>query len=484
MGRAGPATRLPPVDSMVQQIATQSLSVLPLQVVAESDFDLAPDLLAATDYMSPTVTPPSAAVPPATSVDVDFGDLTLGEITSFLPPGSELPLELDTPWSTPTSMPPVEESSTTSAVADALLALANVSGAPVSSSFARCCFVPCGSVASLTPAATSTSVRSSGVASPARATEESDDDDLDEYGDPNDPYSAASLLRAAKNFPERPSLPDAPTRHPPANWKNSYNPEAPIDPDAVYPIDKNIDRIGTPPHVAYPVEWNCRPCQLSWEWPENLREVPWCINQVNAWKASGSDLSFNAFYGCNFRGAGANEKNLYFLYAFQASCYGLGCPGLVSGDHWERICRAQGNEFPKGVLAKAIDAFFNFVRSDGVRLDYVELFKKCLKVSVTSFQVLDRDVCHLPPGYYIVRAAEDLVEHCFALILHGPEYPVEVFDDYQEGKDPPCKPEPLSHLELITKVYALYRVALPKPKSKRSKKPKKKVGKKTKLSSN
>ncbi|POM78148.1 Hypothetical protein PHPALM_4359 [Phytophthora palmivora] len=389
---------------MVQQIATQSLSVLPLQVVAEPDFDLAPDLLATTDDMSPTVTPPSAAVPPATSVDVDFGDLTLGEITSFLPP--------------------------------------------------------------------------------ARAAEESDDDDLDEYEDPNDPYSAASLLRAAENIPERPSLPDAPTRHPSANWKNTYNPEAPIDPDAVYSIRKLIDRISTPPHVAYLVEWNCRPCQLSWERPENLREVPWRINQVNAWKASGSDLSFKSFYGSNFRGAGANEKNLCFLYAFQAACYGLGCPGLVSGDHWERFCRAQGNEFPKGVLAKDIDAFFNFVRSDGVRLAYVELFKKCLKISVTSFQDLDRDVRHLPQGYYIVHAAKDLVENSFALVLHGPEDPVEVSDDYQEGKDSPCKPEPLSHLEWITKVYALYPVAVPKPKPKRSKKPKKKVVKKAKLSSN
>ncbi|POM67146.1 Hypothetical protein PHPALM_16897 [Phytophthora palmivora] len=382
---------------MVQQIAIQSLSVLPLQVVAEPDFDLAPDLLAATDYMSPTAAPPSAAVPPATSVDVDFGDLTLSEITSFLPPGSERPLELDTPWSTPTSIPPVEESSTTSAVTDVLLALANdslFSEAPVSSSLADVISspaapsplvapslrdAPSSPTSLVTPAATSTSVRSSGVASPARAAEESDDDDLDEYGDPNDPYSAA-----------------------------------PIDLGAVYPIRKLIDRV------------------------------------VNAWKAFGSDLSFNAFDGSNFRGAGANEKNV--------------------GDHWERFCRVQGNEIPKGVLAKDIDAFFNFVRSDGVRLDYVELFKKCLKVSVTSLQVLDRDDRHLPPGYY-VHAAEDLVEHCFALALHGPEDPVEVFDDYQEGKDPSCKPEPLRHLEWITKVYALYRVALPKPKSKRSKKP-------------
>ncbi|POM78957.1 Hypothetical protein PHPALM_3450 [Phytophthora palmivora] len=315
---------------MVQQIVTLSLSVLPFQEMAEPDFDLAPDLLAVTQYMSPTASPSSAALPPATPVDVDFGDLTL-----------------------------------------------------------------------VTPPASST-VRSSGVASPAPAAAESDDDDLDMYGDPDDPYSAASLLRAAENIPERTSLPDVSTRHPSANWKNTYNSEAPIDPDAVYPIRKLVDRIGTPPHLALST------LPTSWEWPENLGEVPWCINQVNAWKASGSDLSFNAFYGSNFRGAGANEKNLCFLYAFQAACYGLGCPGLVSGDHWERFCPAQGNEFPKCVLAKAIDTFLNFVRS--------------------------------------------------------------------------CKPAPLSHLEWITKVYALYRVALSKPKH--SKKPKQKVGKKTKLSSN
>ncbi|KAE8976648.1 hypothetical protein PR003_g26384 [Phytophthora rubi] len=58
-----------------------------------------------------------------------------------------------------------------------------------------------------------------------------------------------------------------------------------------------------------------------------------------------------------------------------AACYGLGKPGLVSSDHWKSFRLHLGNEFEDGVFSRDIDAFFNFIRSEGVGLDYVELFK-------------------------------------------------------------------------------------------------------------
>ncbi|KAG2891900.1 hypothetical protein PC115_g19039 [Phytophthora cactorum] len=80
------------------------------------------------------------------------------------------------------------------------------------------------------------------------------------------------------------------------------------------------------------------------------------MDQVNKWKAEDSDLSFNAFYGNNFRDAGAR-------------------PGLVNRDHWERFCLQQGKTFADDVFARDIVAFFNFIRAENVPIDYVELFK-------------------------------------------------------------------------------------------------------------
>ncbi|KAG3111717.1 hypothetical protein PI125_g8877 [Phytophthora idaei] len=306
----------------------------------------------------------------------------------------------------------------------------------------------------------------------------------EEWEDDNDPdpYAAASLIRASLIITGCPPLPSPPERHPSAGWWNHYNPEAPVDTEAACAVRKLIDRHGEPPHVAYLVEWNCRPCQLSWEWPENLKHVYWCMNQVNKWMAAASDLSFNAFYGSNFRGAGASEENLCFLHAFQAACYGLGRPGLVNRDHWKRFCLQQGKTFADGVLAWDIDVFFNFIRAENVPLDYVELFKVNQDKSMLSAVLMEKAVRGLPPGYYIVRAAEDVIEHCFTLIIRGPSDPVMIYDGYHERDDTRVILEPLTILGWLTKVYALYRVALPRPK--RSRRPKKKSSKKPKLSRN
>ncbi|KAG1712707.1 hypothetical protein DVH05_000447 [Phytophthora capsici] len=94
-------------------------------------------------------------------------------------------------------------------------------------------------------------------------------------------YDADAWLAAADTIMERHDLPDPPQRHRSALWWNHFKPDACVNPARAYPLKKLIDRWGTPPPVAYLVEWDVKPSQLSWEWPENLRGVDYLMNQVN-----------------------------------------------------------------------------------------------------------------------------------------------------------------------------------------------------------
>ncbi|ETO76191.1 hypothetical protein F444_08380, partial [Phytophthora nicotianae P1976] len=90
--------------------------------------------------------------------------------------------------------------------------------------------------------------------------------------------------------------------------------------------------------------------------------------------------------------------------------------GLVNSGHWNRFCRAQKKGFPNGAFTRKIDAFFNFIRAEGVPLDYLQLFKKVQKFSMMTVAELKRKAPQFPDGSYIVHAAQHYVEHCFALV--------------------------------------------------------------------
>ncbi|KAG2898793.1 hypothetical protein PC110_g4833 [Phytophthora cactorum] len=110
---------------MVQQVASQRVSVPPLQgrVAADPDFGLVADLLAAAEYLSPPARTPPVA--PAVSVHVELGGVTLDELSEFLPVGSELPLEHPVDTTDAASSSPAQAA--TSVSLDALLASPNSS---------------------------------------------------------------------------------------------------------------------------------------------------------------------------------------------------------------------------------------------------------------------------------------------------------------------------------------------------------------------
>ncbi|OWY94600.1 hypothetical protein PHMEG_00035621 [Phytophthora megakarya] len=89
------------------------------------------------------------------------------------------------------------------------------------------------------------------------------------------------------------------------------------------------------------------------------------------------------------------------------SCYDLGAPKLVTIDHWNRFCTEYGKDLSNAAISTDITAFFEFLRRDRVGLDFLKF---------PSFRPR-----YLDPGAYLVHAAQDLVEHCFTLVVSPPK---------------------------------------------------------------
>ncbi|KAG1693515.1 hypothetical protein DVH05_023280 [Phytophthora capsici] len=378
------------------------------RVAAELDYGLVSDLLAAASVLDT----PSPAPEDDCQLDV-LGDITEEGLHEFL--GSQSPTSLIND----VSLAPKTAASTSRCV--------TLSSPAVSVRFPS---LPPSSVAAPlspsnsdsgesvvetvippdSPVRSAPMVASAVVATPAGRNETPPwfaDTDQEEWEDPS---SAVNLILAAQAVTERPPLADPPEFHPRLHAENlCFKANAPFDPDRVWQVRLLIDRYCELPHVAFLVEWETEGVRLTWEWPENLKGVYWCMNQVNAWVNSCKRVPF---YNC-------------LLRSWE--------DGLANSGHWSRFCRAQKKSFPNGVLTREIDAFFNFIRAEGVPLDYLRLFKKVQKFSMTTVAELERKACKFPDGCYIVHAAQHYVEHCFALVVNHDsakqEFPVMIFDD-------------------------------------------------------
>ncbi|ETP25443.1 hypothetical protein F441_01672 [Phytophthora nicotianae CJ01A1] len=246
--------------------------------------------------------------------------------------------------------------------------------------------------------------------------------DPDEEKSDSDPYDVDELLAAAEYVLERPKLPEPPERHPSARWWNHFNPDASVNTRRNYPLKKLLDRWGTPPHVAYLVEWDVTPCQISW-----ARE----------------SSNFNAYNRQYFRGAGASETGLCFPESVRVACFDLGHPDLVYGCHWTNFCTEYAKDLSNGVVRAVIAAFFEFLRRQQVCLDYDVLLPNQLDVTITDGKILGRFAQSLQSGHYLVHAAHDLVEHGFTLVVNAHEpgkllKKLEVLDGYGFDYNPLC----------------------------------------------
>ncbi|KAF4144472.1 hypothetical protein GN958_ATG06320 [Phytophthora infestans] len=136
--------------------------------------------------------------------------------------------------------------------------------------------------------------------------------DQDEW---EDPYSAVNLILAAQHATERPPLADPPPRVPP-----KITCEEPLLQDQC-PVRPRSGLASASSHRSL---WRAttRYLQLTWEWPENLKGVYWCMSEVSAWINSCVRIPFYKYFDRHFRGAGVSETSLCFLYSFQAACYG------------------------------------------------------------------------------------------------------------------------------------------------------------------
>ncbi|KAG1698147.1 hypothetical protein DVH05_015137 [Phytophthora capsici] len=287
-----------------------------------------------------------------------------------------------------------------------------------------------------------------------------------------DVYDADLLLAASASVLKRPKLPKPPAHHPSAHWHNHFDPDAPVDTEALYNVKKLLDRFGKPPHVAYLVEWDMSPCQLSWEWPENLTHVDYLMNQVNAWKRSGASCSFTEYYRKHFRGAKASDTGSCFLETIRSICHDLGQSNLVTEDLWATFCAEYKKDLTNGVVRCDIAEFFEFLQRNRIGLDYSLLRTNAIDQSLTSIQILGHYAQRsLSPGRYLVHAAHDLVEHCFALVVtkRGRRKTLEVIDGFDAAYDPPCYREPLAILDWLTKVVGVYRVELKQFEAKKRK---------------
>ncbi|GMF48282.1 unnamed protein product [Phytophthora fragariaefolia] len=216
MGSAGPAPRLHPVDAVVRQSSIREPVMPPLEgrEVVEPYFGLVPDLLATVTLLSA----PSVLAPPPLDNDIDFGEITLHEISELLPAESALPLGFDTPWGQDVTVVTSEIRLITSSSADALLASPGSvpPSPPLPEVLSPVAPVSSRALSSANPIPSP--VASPRVVPPLTAASNSGDVDAWDSDDDTDPYAASSLIRTSLTISGRPPLPPPPERHPSAGW--------------------------------------------------------------------------------------------------------------------------------------------------------------------------------------------------------------------------------------------------------------------------
>ncbi|KAG1692703.1 hypothetical protein DVH05_025181 [Phytophthora capsici] len=144
-----------------------------------------------------------------------------------------------------------------------------------------------------------------------------------------DVYGADLLLAASAPLLKRPKLLKPPAHHPLTQWHKHFGLDGPVYTEALCNDKKLLYRFGKPPHVAYLVEWDMSPYQLSWEWAENVTHVDYLMIQ-------------------HFRGAKASDTGSWFLETIRSVCHELGHSNLATEDLWAKFCAAHKKDLTNG----------------------------------------------------------------------------------------------------------------------------------------
>ncbi|GMF36238.1 unnamed protein product [Phytophthora fragariaefolia] len=273
------------------------------------------------------------------------------------------------------------------------------------------------------------------------------------------------LRRGDETSDWHPELPAAAARHRSSNQRNHYDASALFDPGCKYALLRLLDVHGEAPHRCYLVQWKGRPLQLSWVWMEQLEEHKVMMEQVDQWKESGENEPFMAYFKRHFAGDTASESGLCFMDALRAACFHLGQPGLVTVEMWDAFEKVHTRALTYGVKRQDVTAFFQFLQHSNVPLDYEQLRVNLLEGSVPKIARLEQFSRTLPLGTYLVSAGEDIIGHCFVVVVRIPNPddpadpgPVAALDGYKEDVDPPVALEPLSNLGWVEYVRWMARV--------------------------
>ncbi|EEY70596.1 uncharacterized protein PITG_06041 [Phytophthora infestans T30-4] len=193
-------------------------------------------------------------------------------------------------------------------------------------------------------------------------------------------------------------LPKAPERHPTTSHRNHYNPDAPWDYANSAGITRLLDVEGESPHRCYLVQWKGRPLQMSWVWMELLdkESTRYMMQNVDKWKASGSEITFMKWYDVH---ASASEAGTCFMDALRCALYHLGRPNLVTMEMWDKYEKTRPEAIAFGVSREDVTEFWKTLQRQSVPLDYGIMLPNILHESIGSVATLNHFFEALVPDW-------------------------------------------------------------------------------------
>ncbi|GMF52547.1 unnamed protein product [Phytophthora fragariaefolia] len=137
---------------------------------------------------------------------------------------------------------------------------------------------------------------------------------------------------------------------------------------------------------------------------ENLVDHSELARQVDMWKDSGSSMGFMRYYKLPFSGAMASESGLCFLDAVRMALAYMGKLSLVALELWDAFEEQHSRNLEYVIRRGDAIAFYEYLQSLDIHLDYDLLFRKRLKDSIPDIECFEVFVRTLPLRVYVTCA--------------------------------------------------------------------------------